>query len=176
MNGPEYRQEPDKRSPMDGAVAVISLALALIFSLLASGFPSFKALGNLLTAALLIFFIQITTRFLLTEITYLYHRDNLFVLSRQGKKEKRLGSLEINEACFLFEKDLWMKEKPRFSLSHKISYCHHFFSPQPCYLLCPEPSGNRFVLLVFEPDETLKTILRNKIERNGAPPLRREET
>ncbi len=146
-----------------------ALCIALIFGsaicfYLPTLFPHFKAIGQLVSVILLLFFIQITTKFLLTEYRYGLEEGNLYLSCRQGKREKNLGYLPIGENTLLYDKDSWQKNRKQYRIGHKFSYCQNLFPKKAYYLLSPEENGS-FVLLVFEPDETLLSLLKETIQK-----------
>ena len=153
---------PEKK---DGVTKVLCLFL-LLFSVasffLSEKFFSWKAALQLLSVILLLLFIQITTKFLLTQYRYGYENATLFLSARQGKREKNYGSLPVTSACRLLSGAEWKRERKAFHLSQRVSLCQNLFSANACYLLAPD--GEKYVLLIFEPDENLLRLLREEIK------------
>ncbi len=145
------------------------LCIALVFSsaisfYLSTLFPAFKAIGQLISVILLLFFVQITTKFLLTEYRYGLEEGSLYLSCRQGKREKNLGFLPITKSTLLLDKDTWQKSGKQYKIRHSFSYCQNLFPKKAYYLLSPEEDGS-YALLVFEPDDTLLLLLKELIQQ-----------
>lgn len=152
-----YLCKPKRNDRSTKTICFSLLILSVLSFYLSARFPLFKAIGQLLSVLLLLLFVQITTKYLLTDYRYGFEDGSLLLSSRQGKKEKNLGSLPLQNTCMLFDQKAWLEEKAKHKITHRFSYCQNLFPKKPYYLLSPEGEG--FVLLVFEPDETLLTIL-----------------
>ena len=115
---------------------------------------------------MLLLFVQITTKYLLTDYRYGFEEGCLVLSSRQGKQEKSLGSIPITSESLLLTRKEWEeKKKDKHKRPAKsFSYCQNLFPENPYYLLTPE--GDGFVLLVFEPDKPLLALLKKEIQSN----------
>lgn len=127
---------------------------------LSSLLPLFKAAGQLVSVLLLLGVVWISTRFLLTDYRYRYEDGVLHLSSRQGKREKHLGSLPLPEGLRIFTKAQWQENKKEYKIKNRFSYCQNLFPKHPYYLLCPEEES--YLLLILEPDETLLGLLKEK--------------
>lgn len=163
MNQKEYRYTPEKRDSGEKLLCFLLLIAALIAFYLSNTFLSFRLAGQVLAVILLFFFIQITTRYLLTQVDYLLQGNDFYIITRQGKKEKRVGSLEITPDCKFFTQKEWEKEKKNHPAGHRFSYCQNLFSAEKHYLICPE-GENRFLVLCFEPDSILSKQIKEYIK------------
>ena len=154
---PEAKTEKTK-------VIVFSLgAAAILLFIFSIRFPEVKALLQLFTAALLLLVIQISNRFLLSKYRYGLEEGFLLLSYRQGPKEKNLGGIPITPETKILDRETWEKEKHRYLASSRFSYCQNLFPEKPYYLLAPEEKGG-YLLLIFEPDETLLSLLREQIQ------------
>ena len=148
-----------------GVLSLIFCIALLFFALAAFFFSRYlggnlRAVGQGLAVVLLVLFIQISSRFFLTAYAYLWEDGHLSLSSRTGRRIKSLGSLPVTGDCLLLKKAQWQKRKKEFSLSHRFSYCQNLFPQDSAILLFPDREKGGYVLLEFEPDETLFSLLR----------------
>ena len=162
MNHREYRQSFAQKKPKETVFCLLLLAVSLLLYALASFFSSFSLVGKILAVVFLILFIQITNQFLLTDLSYFFQNGNLFLITKQGKKEKRVGSLELDSDCRFFEEKEWKQAKKEYRIQSRFSYCGRLFHENNCYLLCSSPEGQ--ILLRFQPDETMADLIRSCLE------------
>lgn len=153
-----YFCKPKNQNKNTKILVLFMTCLAFFLFFLSIRFPQIKAVLQLLTAALILLVIQISSRFLLTEYRYGFEDGSLLFSSRQGRREHNLGSVSVTTETKLFSKDAWEKEKEKFTVSSRFSYCQNLTPAQPYYLLTPEENGT-YVLLVFEPDERLVSLI-----------------
>ena len=153
-----YLCKPKNQNKNTKILVLFMTCLAFFLFFLSIRFPQIKAVLQLLTAALILLVIQLSSRFLLTEYRYGFENGSLILSSRQGRREHHLGSVAITAETKLFSKDAWEKEKEKFSVRSRFSYCQNLTPEQPYYLLTPEENGT-YILLVFEPDETLVNLI-----------------
>lgn len=158
-----YLCKPEMKSAKTKALVVLLGAAALLFFVFSIRFPEVKALLQLFTAALLLLVIQISNRFLLSKYRYAQEDGYLLLSYRQGPKEKTLGGIPITGETKILNAATWEREKHNYPVSSRFSYCQNLFPEKPYYLLAPEEKGG-FFLLVFEPDETLLSLLNEQIE------------
>ena len=152
-----------RREDKKTKILVLALAvLAFILFFLSIRFPVIKALLQLFSAVLLLIVVQLTTRFLLTDYRYELEDGCLLLSSRQGRREKNLGGIPITAETKLFEQAAWKANRSNYKIAATFSYCQNLTPPNPVYLLSPEERG--FVLLTFEPDETLLRLLEEEIK------------
>lgn len=152
----------DKKAKALCLALLIASVLCFYFSTL---FPGYKGILQIISFLLLFPFLQITSKYLLTSYQYGLEDGVLLLSSTQGKRTKNLGSLPLNGKCLLLTEKQFENRKDSFSITHRFSYCQNLFSEEKTYLLAPEESG--YLLLVFEPDETLISLLENLIKGNG---------
>ena len=156
-----YLCRPQKK---DRTTKLLSLALlvgsAIVFYL-STYFSGIKAILQLISVIMLLIFVQITTKFLLTEYRYGLEEENLYLSSRTGKREKNLGYLSITKDTILLDEKAWQEKQKEYKITHRFSYCQNLFAKNKYYLLSPEENG--FVLLVFEPDEILVSLLKERM-------------
>ncbi len=157
-----YFCKPKRSSKKTEAMVYFLAALAMILFLLSIRFPQIKALLQLFSAAILLIVIQISNRFLLTQYRYGLEDGYLLLSTRQGPREKNLGGIPITSQTVILDRKTWEKEKHNYLTSSRFSYCQNLFPEKPYYLLSPEEKG--YVLLIFEPDETLLALLKEKIK------------
>jgi len=146
---------------------VLSLifCISLLFFSLACFFLSRYLAGHLrivgqgLGVVLLILFVQISSRYFLTAYTYTLEDGLLSLSSRSGRRMKNLGSLPVTRDCLLFKKADWQKKKRDYPLSHRFSYCQNPFPKDSAVLLFPDREKGGYILLEFEPDEVLFSLL-----------------
>ncbi len=156
-----YLCRPQKKDRAAKGVCLALIVGSAIVFYLSTLFIVIKPVFQFLSVMMLLAFIQITTKFLLTEYRYGLEEENLHLSSRQGRREKNLGFLTITKDTLLFDEKTWKKKKKEFKITHRFSYCQNLFSQNKHYLLSPEENG--FVLLVFEPDEILVSLLKERI-------------
>lgn len=161
-----YLCKPKKQNKNTKILVFLTAAIAFFLFFLSIRFTEIKAILQFLTAAMLLLVIQISTRFLLTEYRYGFENGSLLLSSRQGPREKNLGGIAVTGETKLLGRKTWEQEKKNYTVSSRFSYCQNLSPEQPYYLLSPEEKGG-YVLLVFEPDETLVTLLNTQIQ-NGA--------
>lgn len=157
-----YLCRPQRRDRHTKILAFSLLLLAFVSFFLSSYLKELKALGQLMAAIFLVIFIQITTRYLLTDYRYALEDGQLLLSSRQGKREKNLGGIPVNEKSILLDRDAWRRDKKKYRLSARFSYCQNLFPQKAVYLLTQEEKG--YVLLIFEPDEALLSLLHEQIK------------
>lgn len=163
-----YLCRPEMKNAKTRALVFTLAAVALILFIFSIRFPEVKAYLQFFTAAILLLVIQISNRFLLSKYCYALEDGYLLLSYRQGPKEKSLGGIPITGEIQIFDGATWEKEKHKFLTSSRFSYCQNLFPEKPYYLLAPEEKGG-FLLLVFEPDETLLSLLKEHIEqKHGA--------
>jgi hypothetical protein len=126
-------------------------------------FPQGRAVGQLLAVLFLLLFIQLTNKYLLTEYRYEWREGTLTLSKRQGKRIRFLGSIELKEGYLFLSKKEWKETKDRYPLKNRFSYCRNMATGDASVLLCPD--GEKYLLLLFEPDATLCQILREYLEK-----------
>lgn len=136
-------------------------AAAIALFLLSTALPAYKAILQLVSALLLLLLIQISNRFLLTQYRYGLEDGYLLLSTRQGKKERHLGGIPITAKTLLLDREAYENQKQNYPVSSRFSYCQNLFPENPYYLLAPEEKG--YLLLIFEPDETLCTLIQEQI-------------
>ena len=150
----------------------ILLCLALlvssvvIFFLATRTAAQFRAIGQMLSVILLLLFVQLSNKFLLTEYLYTLEDNMIFFTTRQGKRCKNLGSVSLTENTRFFTKEEWEKEKENITVKQIFSFCQNLSPKNPSYLLIFE--NGAYTFLAFEPDETLSALLR-KAEKTVEP-------
>lgn len=158
-----YVCEP-KPNGTKAKVLVFSLgAAAMIFFIFSIRFPEKKAFLQLFSAALLLLVIQISNRFLLSKYRYALEDGYLLLSYRQGPRDKNLGGIPVTAETLILDQDTWKREKHSYPTSSRFSYCQNLYPEKPYYLLAPEEKGG-FLLLIFEPDETLLSLLQERIQ------------
>ena len=111
---------------------------------------------------LLFLFIQITSKFLLIRYTYSLEEDTLYLFSRQAKKVKDLGSVPLKADTLFFDEAEWKTKKKNYPPKLSFSYCQNLAPEKSYYLLIPDE--DRWIILHFEPDETLACLIREILE------------
>ncbi|MBE6713480.1 MAG: hypothetical protein E7580_08245 [Ruminococcaceae bacterium] len=163
-----YLCRPKRKDRQTKILVILLGILALFLFLLSTRFNAAKGVLQLCSALLFLVVVQFTTRFLLTDYRYGLEDGTLFLSSRQGRREKHLGGLPITSETAILSREEWKARKKEFPLSARFSYCQNLAPEQPYYLLAPEEEKG-FVLLTFEPDETLLSLLNEEIKsRKGA--------
>ena len=157
-----YLCKPEKQDKATKFLVFALMGIAFFLFFLSVRFTEIKALLQLFTAALLLLVIQITNRFLLTQYRYGFEDGYLLLSSRQGRKEKSLGGIPITAETKLLDRKTWEREQKSIPVSSRFSYCQNLSPKDPYYLLSPEEKG--YVLLIFEPDETLLSLLNQQIQ------------
>ncbi len=165
-----YVCRPKKQSFSAIVFCLGSLVFAVVSFYLSAILPAFRALGQLLSVVLLLLFVQITTKFILTEYRYQWEDGRLYVMSLLGKKEKGLGSLFVTSDCYLIPKKEWKAARTRGTVPpsrQRFSYCQNLFPKDAFVLVCPEEVMGEDCALIFEPDEILLELLKSVIEGEG---------
>ncbi len=157
-----YCCQPKKESRNCVILCIALLFLSAAAFFLSTYMAAFRALGQMATVIFLLLFVQLSSKFLLTEYFYTLEENALYLSTRQGKKKKNPGHVPLSADVKLFTKKEWEEKKETFSVRQRFSYCQNLFSENECYLLFPQEET--FVLLVFEPDETLRSLLQEKIK------------
>lgn len=157
-----YCCQPKKNSRKCIVLCIALLVLSAVAFFLSSYMASFRALGQALSVICLLFFIQLTAKFLLTDYFYTLEEDTLCFSTRQGKRTKSLGSVSLADGLRLYTQKEWDEKKKNFSVGRRFSYCQNLFSEKIRYLLLQD--GESVVLLAFEPDDTLLSLLKEKIK------------
>lgn len=159
----DYRCTPKKESRPAVILCAGLLLCAFAAFFAASTLPAGRALGQLFAALFLMGFVYLSTKYLLTEYTYLLEGKTLSLSTLQGKRIRNLGGIPVSAKCRLLTKEEWKKEKKSISLKARFSLCQNLFSNKIYVLLCPGEEG--FTALFFEPDETLFRLLKERMER-----------
>ena len=162
-----YLCKPEAKTEKTKVLVFSLAAVAILLFIFSIRFPEVKALLQLFTAALLLLVIQISNRFLLSKYRYALEDGYLLLSYRQGPKEKNLGGIPITAGTKILNRADWEQEKHKFLASSRFSYCQNLFPEKPCYLFAPEEKGG-YLLLIFEPDETLLSLLKELIELKKA--------
>lgn len=157
-----YLCRPEIKSTKTKALVFALAAVAILFFIFSIRFPAVKALLQLFTASLLLLVIQISNRFLLSKYRYALEDGYLLLSYRQGPKEKNLGGIPVTAETKILDHKTWEQEKNSHHTVPRFSYCQNLFPENPYYLLAPEEKGG-FLLLIFEPDETLISLLEEQI-------------
>lgn len=158
------RPKKDRAKCIGICIALIVLSAVAFF--LSTLLGSFRALGQGVSVVCLLFFVQLSAKYLLTDYLYILEEDTLFIVTRQGKREKSQGGIRLVSGTRLFTADGWEREKSAFPLKQRFSYCQNLSSQALYYLAIPEE--DRFVLVALEPDETLLALLQEKIPSPAA--------
>ncbi len=164
MKTTSYCCKPQKKTGPAMVLCVVSLALAVILFYLSNLFEAIRAAGQLISVLLLLLFVQITTKFLLCEYCYHYEEESLKITTMQGKRIKTLGTIPISPEAHLFYKEEWKEKKNDFSIQNRFSYCQNLFPEKEFVLLVPGEKG--YLLLCFEPDETLVSVLKEQMKKS----------
>lgn len=157
-----YLCKPRRNDKKTKILVLFMTVLAFFLFFLSIRFPNLKALLQFFTAALLLVVVQLTTRFLLTDYRYGFENGYLLLSTRQGRREKHLGGIPITAETKIFDRATWSTERCNYVLSASFSYCQNLSPENPFYLISPDEKG--YVLLTFEPDETLLRILEEQIK------------
>ena len=158
-----YSCKPKKKEREAKWICIILLILAFTVFFLSDLFDYFRAAGQLSAVVLLFLFVQITTKFLLTEYEYVLEEDTLYLSSRQGKRIKNLGGIPISERCILQQRKKGEGKKNKLPVKKRFSYCQNLFPCNSYELLCYDGEG--MISLIFEPDEILAAMLTERIEK-----------
>lgn len=156
-----YSCIPKKEGRKAKVLCFVLFILAVAAFVAANYLPAAKGVGQLFAALLLLLFIQITTKFLLTEYCYKWENGTLSISAKQGSRIKNQGGVPVHSRCILLTEGEWKKTKKQYSIESRFSYLQNLSSPRTHYLLCPGKQG--YVCLSFEPDDTLLALLREKI-------------
>ena len=154
-----YSCKPEKKDGEAKWVCLILLVLAVAVFYLSDLFGYFRAAGQLSAVVLLLLFVQITTKFLLTRYEYVLEDDTLYLSSQQGKRIKNLGGIPITKRCVLLERT--KEKKATRGTAKRFSYCQNLFPVKSYELVSGDGEG---ISLIFEPDEVLVTMLSDLIE------------
>lgn len=157
-----YVCRPKKDNKKCKILSVALLFLSAVSFFLSAYMSSFRAVGQMISVVFLLLFVQLSSKFLLTDYVYTLEEEKLFVSSKQGKRKKDLGYIPLSQSVKLFTKKEWEKKKENITVSQRFSYCQNLFPADESYLLFSQEEKN--VLLVFEPDETLLSLLKERIE------------
>ena len=80
-----------------------------------------RAFLQLVTVVLLFFFIQINLKFLLTEYRYLLENGGVSLYARQGKKERYLGCVLLEEDVLFLSRGSLEKQKKELRIRRRFS-------------------------------------------------------
>ena len=107
----EYRCTP-KKNARPAVILCTGLLVSSFASFFASSLlPTFRGLGQLVAAILLMFFVYLSNRYLLTEYTYSLEENTLFLTLVQGKRIRHPGGVPITEQSVILTKEEWKWEK-----------------------------------------------------------------
>lgn len=157
-----YQCNPKKQDKKTKILVFFLTLFAFFIFFLSTRFPAVKAWLQLISAALLLIMIQISTRFLFTQYRYGLEDGHLLLSSRQGPREKHLGGIPLSGEVRILDRKAWEEEKKKTPIASRFSYCQNLYPEKPYYLIAPGEQGA--VLLVFEPDETLLSMLKKQIQ------------
>lgn len=156
-----YVLKPKRNSKSCVSLCIGLLILSAVSFYLSEQTALFRAIGQLISVILLLLFIQITTKFLLTEYEYAIEGETVHFSCRQGRKIKQLGSIILSDRCRLMSKKEFAEQKKKLSISYRLSFCQNLFAPEATVLLCPDEKG--CVAVCFEPDEVFLNLLKECI-------------
>lgn len=160
-NQQQYRCVPRRKGKR---VAVLCGAL-LIFSAVAfyvSAFlQAFRAAGQLFSVVLLLCFVQLTTRYLLTSYEYILQGGTLSLYQIRGKNSKQMGSVRLTSDCRLFTGAEWEKEKKSYPVKFRLDLSQNPVSEEKRYLLFPAEGD--FFLVVIEPNAAFLKCIEKEI-------------
>ena len=162
MNTIEYVCIPEKKTKSAMiACGILFLAAALLFvcSML---LPSFRLVGQILSVCILLALIQITNKFILATQKYTWKGGQLIFSTVTGKKERVLGGISVTSDCYLYSKKKWERRKEDHHITRRFSYLQNLSSRGEYVLLLPERRD--FVMVRFEPDEKLASLIQEKID------------
>lgn len=157
-----YVCQPKKERKTCIFLCLVLLFLSATAFFLSTYMAAFRALGQTVSVIFLLLFVQLSAKFLLTEYVYTFEGDKFYLSTRQGKKKKDLGHVPLSAEVKLFTKKEWEEKKENFSVKHRFSYCQNLFSKNESYLIFSQEET--LSLLVFEPDEKLLSLLKERIE------------
>ncbi|MBR2616133.1 MAG: hypothetical protein IKC69_05590 [Clostridia bacterium] len=160
---PSYRCAPVRRSNREKLLCLGLLVLAFASFFAANHLGHFRAVGHLFAVCFLFFFIQITSRYLLTSYFYTLEEGTLYLSQRQGERVKDLGGIPIKkEQTLLLTEKEWKAKKKDYPVKIYLSYCQNLAPTAPYRLLAQD--SERWIVLSFEPDETLIALLKEELE------------
>lgn len=158
-----YVCRPKKDNKKCVILSAALLFLSAVAFFLSSYTAPFRAVGQMISIIFLLFFVQLSSKFLFTDYIYRLEEETLFLSLGQGKREKNLGYIPISQEVELFSKKEWETKKNDVFVSQCFSYCQNLFPANASYLLFPQE--DRKVLLIFEPDEILRSLLGEKTKK-----------
>ncbi len=158
----EYICVPEKNQKGTVILCVALLILAALLFGLSMAFSVIRLWGQILAVALLLVFVQITNKYLLSGQKYTWKDGRLIFSAKTGEKERVLGGISVTTDCYLYTKDKWEKHKRNHRITRKFSYRQNLFGGEEYILLLPERRD--FVMVSFEPDEVLAAAIREKID------------
>lgn len=164
MQNTPIRHSPKRESKRETLICVVLLFLALLSFFLASVLPASRALGQLLAVIFLVFFVQLSSRYLFCSYEYELCGDRFRLDLIQGKRKKPLGTVVLDERAHLFTQEEWKREKGRFRLGHRLSCTANLKSRSIRLLLMPEESG-AWLLLSFEPSDEMLVAIEKLIKK-----------
>lgn len=150
------------KPPVPKKAAIFSLFCGLggILSFLLSARLEPIALFQLLSVVLLFFSVRVIIKYLLSRTLFLFREENLLVVQQQGKKEKLLLSVPIDENLRIEKKDRNTKI-PKGVI--RFSYCRDLFAKDPVLLFFRD--GGRELVLACEPEEQILAELTKRIQK-----------
>ena len=163
MNEPSYRQPIPPRAKEDFILCAALTGIALISFDISGRIASFSGIGKLICVVLLVMAIQFANQYLLSERVMQYENGFLTLVVRQGKKEKRVGSMEIRSDCRILTREEWKAEKKNRSVKNRFDFSYHLLKGEKKVLLFPE-GDLAGTALFFQPDETMLTLLQKRME------------
>jgi len=158
MKTPVYTCHPVQKKKSLTALCFLCIVLSVVLFYLSGILPALRSTGQFLSALPLILAVQITTKFLLTQQHYHLENNTLFLTATTGKKTRSFGSIPLSKEVRLYTKDRWKDLSDEIFVFQSFS-CQQNLFPENLYFLC-FPEENRFFVLIFEPDETLCSLLK----------------
>lgn len=158
----EYICNPKQNQKGTVILCVALLFLAACLFGLSMAFPAVRLWGQVFAVILLLTFVQITNKYLLSRQKYVWKDGQLVFYAVTGKKERILGGVSVTTDCYLYPKEKWEKRKQNHHITRRFSYCQNLFGGDEYILLLPERRD--FVMISFEPDEGLAALIREKID------------
>ncbi len=152
---------PKKEMKPCAILCVSILFLSAVVFFLSRYMASFRTVGQMIGIAILLLFVQLSSKCFFTSYSYALEGNKLSIFLRQGNRKKNLGYIPLSENVILFTKKEWEEREENPEISQCFSYCQNLFPKNASYLIFPQEGRN--VLLIFEPDETLHALLKERI-------------
>ncbi len=161
MTNQQYRCIPQRKGKRTTVLCGALLILSAVAFYASSFMQGFRVVGQLFSVVLLLCFVQLTTRYLLTGYEYILQGSTLSLYQIRGKNAKQMGSVRLTSDCRLFTEEEWEKQKKTYSVKFRLDLSQNLVSEEKRYLLFPAETD--FLLVLLEPNAAFLECIREQI-------------